>query len=120
MISGECFAHSYPGQSREEVIQLFMENGGLTIITNGSKPLIYGRNGVVKHFEAYKVKVASTLGAGDSFKAGAVYGLLKGMSDGQLVSFASACAAAAISEFPLPLNLPTLEKIERIRSKTKY
>lgn len=119
VISGECFANSYTGQSRENIIPLFMENGGLTIITNGSRPLLYGRNGVVKQFEPYKVKVASTLGAGDSFKAGAVYGLLKGMSDEQLVSFASACAAAAISEFPLPLNLPTLEKIEKIRGVAK-
>ncbi len=115
VISGECFANSYPDQSREELIPLFMENGGLTIITNGSKPLLYGRNGVVNTFGPYKVKAVSTLGAGDSFKAGAVYGLLNGMSDGELVSFASACAACAVTEFPLPLNPPTLEKIGKIR-----
>lgn len=115
VISGECFANSYPGQSREEIIPLFMESGGLTIITNGSKPLLYGRNGDVNTFEPYRVKAVSTLGAGDSFKAGAVYGLLNGMSDGELVSFASACAACAITEFPLPLNPPTLDKIEKLR-----
>lgn len=116
VISGESFAESYPDQSREDIIPLFMESGGLTIITNGSKPLLYGRNGEIKSFEPYRVKAVSTLGAGDSFKAGAVYGLLNGMSDGELVSFASACAACAITEFPLPLNLPTLEKIDKIRT----
>ena len=58
------------------------------------------------------VEVRSTLGAGDTFKAGCVYGLLHGMNDEELVRFASACSAVAISRFPLPLNPPTLEEVQ--------
>ena len=59
----------------------------------------------------FNVEVKSTLGAGDTFKAGCVYGLLHGMSDSELVRFASACSAIAISRFPLPLNPPTLTEV---------
>ena len=54
------------------------------------------------------------LGAGDTFKAGCVYGLLHGMSDEELVRFASACSAVAISRFPLPLHPPKLEEAEAL------
>ena len=56
----------------------------------------------------------STLGAGDTFKAGCVYGLLRGMDDDALVRFASACSAIAISRFPLPLNPPRLDEVQRL------
>ena len=62
----------------------------------------------------FDVEVRSTLGAGDTFKAGCVYGLLHGMSDEELVRFASACSGIAISRFPLPLNPPTLAEVEAL------
>lgn len=116
VISGEGIENRYRGKTREELFPLFCENGGgLTIITNGGKPFMYGRKGEnPKIFEPYKVNVVSTLGAGDSFKAGCAYGVSKGMSDGELVRFASACAAAAISRYPLQLAPPTVEEIEKI------
>lgn len=56
----------------------------------------------------------STLGAGDTFKAGCLYGLLNGMNDDEIVRFASACSAVAISRFSLPLNPPTLDEVKKI------
>lgn len=116
VISGEGISNLYPGKTRDELLPLYLENSkGLTIITNGSKRFCYGRRGQeVKGFDPFKVKVVSTLGAGDTFKAGCVYGLLKGMPDDELVRFASACSAVAVSRFPLPLNPPTLEDIEEL------
>ena len=77
--------------------------------------MIYGRKGqTAKHMKPFKVEVKSTLGAGDTYKAGCLYGLLKGLSDDAIVRFASACSAVAISRFPLPLNPPTLEEIDAI------
>ena len=54
---------------------------------------------------------------GDTFKAGCVYGLLKGMTDEELVRFASACSAIAISRFPLPLNPQTLDEVNGLLEK---
>ena len=76
---------------------------------------MYGRKGEVPHFfTPYEVDVVSTLGAGDTFKAGCVYGLLKEMNDNQIVSFASALAGVACTKFPLPLNPPSLDEIEAL------
>ena len=85
------------------------------IITSGEKDMIYGRKGKqMKRMKPFSVEVKSTLGAGDTFKAGCVYGLLKGMGDDELVRFASACSAIAISRFPLPLNPPTIEEVSEM------
>jgi len=85
------------------------------IITSGGNDMLYGRKGEqMKRMKPFSVEVKSTLGAGDTFKAGCVYGLLHGMMDDELVRFASACSAIAISRFPLPLNPPTLEEVKAL------
>ena len=79
------------------------------------QPLIlFVYNNTAAHNDAFAVEVKSTLGAGDTFKAGCVYALLHGMSDDDMVRFASACSAVAISRFPLPLNPPRLEEVQRL------
>ena len=77
--------------------------------------MLYGRKGQpMRRMKPFSVEVRSTLGAGDTFKAGCVFGLLHGMGDDELVRFASACSAIAISRFPLPLNPPTLKEVKML------
>lgn len=117
VVSKKCTCDYYEqGMITEEIYQLLSDNtNGLVIITSGEKDMIYGRKGQpMKRMKPFEVEVRSTLGAGDTFKAGCVYGLLKGMSDEELVRFASACSAIAISRFPLPLNPPTLAEVNKI------
>lgn len=115
IISHECTDIQYPGMAVEEVMALMQkETDGLTIITQGEGEMIYARKGEeIYRMEAFKVDVKSTLGAGDTFKAGCTYALLHGFSDEDTVRFASAASAEAISVFPLPLNPPTLEGIKK-------
>ena len=120
VVSKECLNEHYPEMSREDVFALMQENtDGLTIITAGEGKMLYGRSGEpVRYMKPFSVEVQSTLGAGDTFKAGCVYGLLHNMSDEELVRFASACSAIAISRFPLPLHPPKLDEVlELIRQK---
>ncbi len=114
ILSGEGIHNLYPGKTREELFPIYQENGGgLTILTHGGHEFFYGRSGgKMKSFQPYKVEVASTLGAGDTFKAGCTYALAKGMEDDELVRFASACSAVAISRYPSQLNPPRLEEVE--------
>ncbi len=115
VVSKECTgSEPYKDKSIEEIYRLLTDNtDGLVIITRGEKEMLYGRKGQsMKKMKPFSVDVKSTLGAGDTFKAGCVYGLLNGMSDDELVRFASACSAIAISRFPLPLNPPTMEEVE--------
>lgn len=104
------------GKTMEEIYQLMVDNtDGLVIITSGEHDMIYGRKGqALKHMKPFSVEVKSTLGAGDTYKAGCIYGLLHGMKDEEIVRFASACSAIAISRFPLPLNPPTMDEVKAL------
>ncbi len=120
VVSKECTgSEQYRNKSVEEIYELLTDNtDGLVIITRGEKEMIYGRKGQpMKKMYPFSTQVKSTLGAGDTFKAGCVYGVLHGMSDDEIVRFASACSAIAISRFPLPLNPPTLEEVEKLLSQ---
>lgn len=117
VVSKECTeSEQYKGKNIEEIYELLTDNtDGLVIITRGENEMIYGRKGhPMKKLLPFSVEVKSTLGAGDTFKAGCVYGLLHGMTDDEIVRFASACSAIAISRFPLPLNPPTLEEVKEL------
>ena len=116
VVSGECLHNHYQGRSPEEIMPLLQETAnGLVIITSGGGEMLYGRKGeAYKRMKPFSVEVKSTLGAGDTYKAGCVYALLHGMSDEETVRFASACSGIAISRFPLPLNPPTLEEVNAL------
>ena len=116
VISHECLDQTYPGMDPETVMeQMKQGTDGLTILTQGGGDMLFGRKGEETHrIPAYDVEVKSTLGAGDTFKAGCVYALLHHMSDTETVRFAGACSAVAISRFPLPLHPPKPEEVRRI------
>ncbi len=117
VVSKECTSsEQYKNKTVEEIYKLLTDNtDGLVIITRGENEMLYGRKGQpMKKMKPFEIEVKSTLGAGDTFKAGCVYGLLKGMSDDEIVRFASACSAIAISRFPLPLNPPTMDEVQKL------
>ncbi|MCR5685362.1 MAG: carbohydrate kinase family protein [Lachnospiraceae bacterium] len=118
VVSKECTSTQYADMAPEEIMQLMMkETDGLTIMTQGGKDMLYGRKGGEIHrMKPFDVEVRSTLGAGDTFKAGCIYGVLNNLTDDELVKFASACSAVAISRFPLPLYPPALEEVQRLIS----
>ncbi|MBP3888993.1 MAG: carbohydrate kinase family protein [Cellulosilyticum sp.] len=121
VISNEYIRGMYPDWSRKDVFRAYTDHTeGLVILTLGAKEIMYGRKSQApQFFKPYNVDVVSTLGAGDTFKAGCVYALLKEMNDEEIVSFASACAGIACSKFPIPLNPPRLEEIEALIKSRK-
>ena len=116
VVSKECVPEYYAGMAPEAVMEkMQQETDGLSIITQGGGDMLYARKGEpIRRMKPFPVTVRSTLGAGDTFKAGCVYGLMQGMQDEELVRFASACSAIAISRFPLPLNPPKLEEVKAL------
>jgi len=115
IISGEGLRRKYPGRTPEEVYEKLIENGeGLVIITGGDN-ILYGRRGGEQNTRIpFTVDSLCSVGADNAFKAGCVYGLLKGMDDDELVCFAAACAAVAVTKFPLALYPPKLEDINAL------
>jgi len=55
--------------------------------------------------------VKGTLGAGDSFRAGVLYGLLQAWDDETTVRFAAAAAALWCTRFPAAAAPPSLEEV---------
>ena len=121
VVSKECLSIIYPDTEPEKVMELMQaETDGLTIITQGGGDMLYARKGEkIKRMAPFNVNVVSTLGAGDTYKAGCVYGLLNGMGDDELVRFASACSGIAISRFPLPLDPPKLDEVNALIASRK-
>ncbi len=119
VVSGECLHNHYQGMDKVTVMKQLQETAeGLVIITSGGGEMLYGRKGEeIQRMKPFDVEVRSTLGAGDTYKAGCVYALLQGMQDEELVRFASACSGIAISRFPLPLNPPTLAEVNALIAK---
>ncbi|MCM1022688.1 MAG: carbohydrate kinase family protein [Prevotella sp.] len=115
-VSHEYLEKHYRGRTPEELYRLYTDNSeGLVIFTFGSDPVMYGRKGdEPKYFQPYRVEAASTLGAGDSFKAGTVYALSLGLSDYDTVRYGCAAAAAAITHYPIYETPPTLSDINFI------
>lgn len=114
-ISHQYLENTYPDRSIDELFALYSDNtDGLVIFTMGEKELLYGRKGEPKRFMPYSLDIASTLGAGDSFKAGTVYALYNKMNDDDTVKFASAVAGIACTKFPIPLFPPKLSEVKAL------
>lgn len=116
VVSNEFIKNNYPNVNVEELFKIYTENtDGLVIFTFGSREIMFGRkNQDIHRIKPYQVKVQSTLGAGDTFKAGVIYGVFKEMADEDIVRFAAATAAIVCSRFPLALNPPSLEMINEL------
>jgi sugar/nucleoside kinase (ribokinase family) len=114
VISREYRAERYPALTDEALFADYSSRGtGLCIFTAGSAPIRFGRAGGASHsFTPFVVDVKSTLGAGDTFRAGVVFGILNGLSDRACVRFASGLAALMCTRLPIADHIPTLAEVE--------
>ncbi len=109
ILSGEFRHRAYP---QAELAALFAEYQqraqGLVVFTVGDSAILYGRKGLpIRQFKPYPVQVKDSAGAGDSFRAGIIYGLLQQWSDDQAIQYAAAVAGMVCASFPGVLNSPT-------------
>jgi sugar/nucleoside kinase (ribokinase family) len=63
---------------------------------------------------AFKVKVVDGTGAGDVFRAGFIYGLLKKKSVPDLLRFANAAAALSCTTLGAMPSVPTLAEVQKL------
>jgi|SRR6187402_257570 len=74
-------------------------------------------DGETMHYQAaYKVPVVDTTGAGDTFRAGFIYGLQQGWQLDHQLDFACAAAALNCTALGARGGIKTLDAIERLRS----
>lgn len=113
IISHELRDQAYGGKNMIGVFRNYQKYcKGLIIFTFGSDELWYARpNQNINKFKPYIIKPLDTTGAGDSFRSGIIYGLLKSWDDRSIVDFASAVAACVCLTSPHTLNAPGLDEI---------
>lgn len=121
VLSREFVGRTFPGVNLKKLMARYVTGSrGLTIFTFGPKPLWYARAGVLpRRFTPFKVKVSGTLGAGDSFRAGMVYGLFQGWDDERSVRFAAGLAACVCRKFPAAEYPPALGEVLNLIGKKK-
>jgi sugar/nucleoside kinase (ribokinase family) len=114
IISEEFASRSFDSEP-EDVVSLFNRHcEGLVVLTRGSKPLLYSRRDTEQtQFKPFEVEARDTTGAGDSFRAGMIYGMLAGYDDVRLIQTASAVAAMVSQRVPGVLNSPSADELER-------
>lgn len=113
IIAEEFLGHTYPDHSIASITREYQERSSAVLIfTFGNKEIIYGsRSEEYKRFTPYKIDPVDTTGAGDSFRAGIIYGLLQKWPTGKAVEFASALAAVVCQSFPGVLNSPSYDEV---------
>ena len=119
ILSGDFTRQFHKGKSVKQLFQLYFSRmSGLLILTQGSKAVWYGRRGgQIRKGKPFAVKVKDTTGAGDSFRAGVVHGLLSGWPDSKSITFASALAAMICQTFPGCMQGPSLEGVKSFIKK---
>jgi len=83
-------------------------------ITLGDRGAIAYYQGVFIHSPAFRVPCRDTTGAGDAFRGGFIYGLLKGMSVTETLRFANAVAGLNCRGVGARGGLPTLAEVEEL------
>jgi len=114
VLAREYRTQQYPGVPDAELLGRYTARGkGLTIFTSGRDDLRFARPGVLPEaVPVFPVEVRSTLGAGDTFRAGVVYGILRRLPDRELVRFAAALAAVVCTRMPIADHVPRLAEVE--------
>ena len=115
ILSGEYRNRAYPQADLAELFAAYQQRAqGLVVFTVGDSAILYGRKGApIKQFKPYPVQVIDSAGAGDSFRAGVIYGMLQQWDDDQTIQYAAAVAGLVCASFPGVLNSPTHAEVMR-------
>jgi len=119
VVSTEYLNREFPGKNRTELLKRYVEaTDGWVVFTSGSRDILYASKGVKpESCKPFSVEVEGTLGAGDSFRAGIVYGLHQGWEADRTVRFAAATAALVCARFPVAADPPSLEEVFALMKK---
>lgn len=96
----EVLGHSVTGRAEQQqaASQLLASGIEHVVVSQGEHGVSWYRADAVLHAQPPQVRVASTVGAGDSLVAGMVHGLLQGEAPAQTLRRATAIAAQAVTQ----------------------
>jgi len=120
IISEEFARRTFPKGDSDQLMAVYTGRcEGLVIVTRGSNPLHFARRGeAVRAFTPFTVETSDTTGAGDSFRAGLIFGMLRDYDDRRLIETASAVAAIVSQRVPGVLHGPTVAELQQFLGTT--
>ncbi len=122
LVASEEFARDLGWQITHDALQREKKRLGVKVltITSGVKGSITISDDEVIHTPAFEVEALDTTGAGDVFHGGYIYGLLKGWSLRDAVTFASAMAAMKCTRIGGRAGIPRLNEVMKFLRERGY
>jgi sugar/nucleoside kinase (ribokinase family) len=101
IVSQDFLLRTYGASDFHEIFNNYLQHcAGLSIFTFGESDLWFGRTHKKTMSPSKVTDAVDTAGAGDSFRAGIMYGLLHGMTDLEMIRFACDIAAEVVRSTP--------------------
>jgi 5-dehydro-2-deoxygluconokinase len=109
----EKFEHNPERSDRVTAAKWFDFSAKIVIIKHGKEGSIaYTKDGVGHRAKSFPAKVVKTFGAGDSYAAGFLYGIMQGWTLEKSMEFGSASACIVISSHSCSDAMPTVEQVQ--------
>jgi sugar/nucleoside kinase (ribokinase family) len=89
-------------------------HGGWLLVTLGTDGAMLLDGDRLHHVPAFEVDAVDTTGAGDIFRGGFIYALLRGQGPADVLRFAAAAAALGCTKEGAIDSVPALEDVERL------
>jgi sugar/nucleoside kinase (ribokinase family) len=87
---------------------------GVMCVTLGARGAIAIEGDRLLHSPGFAVEALDTTGAGDVFRAGFIYGYLKGFALDEILRFANAAAALSCTRLGAMASVPSVQEVERL------
>jgi 5-dehydro-2-deoxygluconokinase len=108
----EVFEHNPERSDRITAAKWFDYSAKVVIIKHGKEGSIaYSPDGASHRAKSFPAKVVKTFGAGDSYAAGFLYGLMEGWTLEKSMEFGSAAACIVISSHSCSDAMPTADQV---------
>lgn len=122
LIPSEEFARAISHKDNlEEAIMWLQQkyNPKVLVVTEGAKGGLFMDNGVVRHYDAFKINCVDSNGAGDTFHGAFLAAYLEGKSIEEAVRFASATSAIKCQKAGVRTALPNKQEVESFLEERK-
>jgi sugar/nucleoside kinase (ribokinase family) len=96
--------------------ELHRRHGNVICVTLGEHGAVAFDNDGLHRLPAFQVRAVDTTGAGDAFRGGFIYALLRGLPLEQVLRTANAAAALSCTRLGALDSVPTLAEVERLLS----